>query len=155
MTVCNEGDDTYFDKVLKSALHHDRREKRREMVYILGELRDPRGLDALKTIMTEDDSYLVSEAVKAVGKISGPKAMELLLIMMHHPSFMVRGEVALAMDEMDHTMRDELLNQLLNDISPYVANCAYIVLNHNNVNLNRKDMQKRRFCCAKRCDQSR
>ena len=125
------------------------------MVYILGELRDPRALDALKTIMTNNDSYLVSEAVKAVGKIGGPKAMELLLIMMHHPSFMVRGEVALAMSEMDHPKRDELLNQLLNDISPYVANCAYIVLNYNNVNLNRKDMQERRICCAKRCDQSR
>lgn len=60
MTVCNEGEDTYFDKVLKSALHHGRREKRREMVYILGELRDPRSLDTLKTIMTEDDSFLVS-----------------------------------------------------------------------------------------------
>ncbi len=105
--------------------------------------------------MTEDDPYLVSEAVKAAGKIGGHKAMELLLIMMHHQSFLVRGKVALAMGEMDHPKRDELLNQLLNDISPYVANCAYLVLNHNNANLDRKDMQKRRFCYAKRCDQSR
>lgn len=48
---------------------------------------------------------------------------------------MVRGEVALAMDEMDHPMRDELLNQLLKDISTYVTNCAYLVLNLNDVNL--------------------
>jgi HEAT repeat protein len=130
MTACNEDEDTYFDKVLKSALHHDRREKRKEMVYILGELRDPHALDALKTIMTEDDPYLISEAVKAAGKISGPNVIELLLMMMHHPSFMVRGEVALAMGEIDHPMRYELLNQLLNDISPYVADCAYIVLNY-------------------------
>lgn len=59
----------------------------------------------------------------------------LLLIMMHHPAFMVRGEVALAMDEMDHPMRDELLNQLLKDISLYVTNCAYLVLNLNDFNL--------------------
>jgi HEAT repeat protein len=155
MTACNEDEDTYFDKVLKSALHHGRREKRMEMVYILGELRDPRALDALKTIMTEDDPYLVSEAVEAIGKIGGPEAMEQLQIMMHHPSFMVRGEVALAMGEMDHPKRDELLNQLLNDISPYVANCAYLILNYSNVGLKRKDTQKRRFCCAKRCDQKR
>ena len=90
----------------KSALYHGRREKRREMVYILGELRDPRALDTLKTIMTEDDPYLVFEAVKSAVKIGGPKAMEPLLIMMHHQSFMERGEVALAMDEMDHPNRD-------------------------------------------------
>ena len=155
MTVCNEGDDTYFDKVLKSALHHDRREKRREMVYILGELRDPRALDALKTIMTENDSYLVSEAVKAVGKISGPKAMELLLIMMHHSSFMVRGEVALALGEISHPKREELLNQLLNDISPYVANCADIILN--DCNVIQKVMMRKKGGSAntKQCDQSR
>jgi len=132
MTACNEDEDTYFDKVLQSALHHGRREKRIEMVYILGELRDTRALDALKTIMTEDDPYLVSEAVGAIGKIGGPEAMEQLQIMMHHPSFMVRGVVALAVGEMDHPKRDELLNQLLKDSSPYVANCAYLVLNYNN-----------------------
>jgi HEAT repeat protein len=129
MTACNESKDSYFDKVLKSALHHDRREKRKEMIYILGELRDPRALDALETIMTEDDPFLVLEAVKATGKISGSKAMEFLLVMMHHKSFMVRGEVALAMCKMDHPKKDELLNRLLLDISPYVANCAHFVLN--------------------------
>lgn len=128
MTACNADRDTYFDKVLQSALHHGRREKRREMVYLLGELRDPRALDALKTIMTEDDPYLISEAVRSTGKIGGPKALEQLQIMMHHPSFIVRGEVALALGEMDHPKREEILNKLLNDISPYVANCAYIIL---------------------------
>ena len=39
------------------------------MVYILGELRDARALHTLKTIMAEDDSYLVSEAVKVAGKM--------------------------------------------------------------------------------------
>ena len=75
--------------------------------------------------------------------------------MVHHPSFMVRGEVALAMRVVDHPKRDGLLNQLLKDISPYVANCAYLVTNYSNVNLKRKDAQKRRFCYAKRFDQSR
>ena len=28
---------------------------------------------------------------------------------------------------------DELINQLLKDISPYVANCAYLVLNSSDV----------------------
>lgn len=129
MTFCNECKDSYFDKVLKSALHHDRREKRWEMIYILGELRDPSALDALKTIMTEDDPHLVAEAAKAAAKIGGPMAMELLLIMMYHPSFLVRGEVALAMGEMDHPKKDEMLNRMLLDISPYVANCAHFILN--------------------------
>lgn len=128
MTACNANRDTYFDKVLQSALHHGRREKRREMIYLLGELRDPRALDALKIIMTEDDPYLISEAVRSTGKIGGPVALEQLQAMMNHPSFIVRGEVALALGEMDHQKRDEILIQLLNDISPYVANCAYIIL---------------------------
>jgi len=131
MAAINEDQDVYFYKVLKSALHHRRIEKRREMVYVLGELGDPRALAALEAIMTEDDPFLVSEAVKAAGKIGGSKAIDLLLIMMHHPSFMVRGEVALAMGRIDHPDREELLNQLLNDVSPYVANCANIVLNRN------------------------
>ncbi len=155
MTVRNEDGGAYFDKVLQSAVHHGRLEKRIEMVYILGELRDTRALEALKTIMTEDDPYLVSEAVEAAGKIGGPKVMEQLQIMMHHSAFMVRGEVALAIGEIDHPMREGLLNQLLNDISPYVANCAYLVLNYSKVNLKRKDTQKKRFCNAKRCGQSR
>jgi len=129
MIACNEDNDAYFEKILKSALQHERREKRKEMIYILGELRDPRALDALGTIMTEGDPFLVLEAVKATVKISGPKAMEFLLILVHHKSFMVRGEVALVMGEMDHPKKDELLNRLLLDISPYVANCAHFVLN--------------------------
>ena len=72
----------------------------------LGNCKIPCALDTLKTIMTEDDPYLVLEAVKAAGKIRGPKAMECLLIMMHHQSFMERGEVAVARDESDHPNRD-------------------------------------------------
>jgi len=91
--------------------------------------------------------------VKATGKIGGSKALEQLQIMMPHPSFMVRGEVALAIGDMDHPERDGLLKQMLNDVSPYVANCAYLGLNGSNINLKHDDAQKRRFCCAKRCDQ--
>lgn len=131
MAASDEDQDDYFNKVLRSALHHRRMEKRREMVYILGELRDPRALGALEAIMAEDDPFLVSEAVRATGKIGGPRAIELLLMMMHHPSFMVRGEVALAMGRMDHPNRDEILKRLLNDTSPYVADCAGYALNKN------------------------
>jgi HEAT repeat protein len=150
----NEQEDAYFDKVMKSALNHDRREKRREMVYILGELRDPRALFALKTIMTEDDPYLVSEAVKAAGKIGGSKAMDLLKMMIHHRSFMVRGEVALAIGELDHPMKEKLLGKMVTDPSPYVANCARLVLNYSNISSNLKNEQRRTFCYAKRCDKS-
>jgi len=131
MAPINEDQDDYFCKVLKSALYHRRMEKRREMVYVLGELRDPRALAALEAIMTDGDPFLVSEAVKAAGKIGGPRAIELLLIMMHHSSFMVRGEVALAIGRLDHPDRDEILRQLLNDTSPYVVYCARIASNQN------------------------
>ena len=117
MVPCNKDADTYFDKVLESALHHGRREKRREMIYILGELRDSRALNTLKAIMAEDDPYLVWEAVAAAAKIGGPAAIEQLQIMMRHPSFMVRGEVALALGKMDHPTRDEILNQLRAEIA--------------------------------------
>jgi|GEM_PF-1867077 len=136
MIASNEDQDVYFYKVMKSALHHPRIEKRREMVYILGELGDPRALAALETIMADDDPFLVSEAIKATGKIGGSKAVELLFMMIHHPSFMVRGEVALALGRMEHPNRDELLIQLLKDISPYVADCA-------NIALNRKELEER------------
>lgn len=155
MTACDEDEFTYFDKVLRSALYHPRRGKRIEMVYILGKLRDPRALGALEAILAEDDPYLVCEAVVAAGKIGGPNALEMLKAMVHHPSFMVRGEVALALHEIDHPDRDDLLDQLLNDISPYVSNCARIILNGTIDNLKRKDMQNMRFCYAKRCDKGR
>lgn len=155
MTLCNVNEDTYFDKVLQSALHHPRRAKRMEMVYILGELQDDRALAALKTIMSDDDSYLVCQAVGAAGKIGGLDAIQQLGIMANHPSFMVRGEVALALRNMDHPRREELLSQLLNDTSPYVANCANQILNYSNTKLEGKDRQKKRFCNAKRCNQNR
>lgn len=136
MDASNEDQDVYFYKVLKSALHHPRIETRREMVYVLGELRDPRALATLETIMADDDPFLVSEAVKAAGNIGRSKAVELLLMMIHHPSFMVRGEVALAMEMLDHPNRDKLLIQLLNDVSPYVANCT-------NIALSRKELEER------------
>lgn len=135
MTICYEREGTYFAKVLQSALHHVRPEKRIEMVYILGELHDDRALTALETIMSEDDSYLVCKAVEAAGKIGGVEAMKLLLMMAHHSSFMVRGEVALALSKMDNPIRDELLSRLLSDPSPYVANCANLVLNYSNIKL--------------------
>jgi HEAT repeat protein len=86
----------YFDKVLQSARHHKRPEKRIEMIHILGELRDNRALDTLKIILTESDVYIVSEAVEAIGKIGGANAIELLKTVMDHPSFLVRGRVALS-----------------------------------------------------------
>lgn len=85
-------------------------------------------MDALASIMTEDDPYLVSEAVKAAGKIGGVKAMEQLQIMTHHRSFLVRGEVAKAIGSVDNPDLSELLDQLLKDISPYVEECARMAL---------------------------
>ena len=101
MTACDGEEDAYFKKVLKFALLHGRREKRREMVYI------------------HDRGWAVFglKGGKAAGNIREPKAMEYLQIMMHQ-SFMERGEVALAVDEMGHPNRDKLLNQLLNNINP-------------------------------------
>ena len=116
------------------------------MVYILGELGDPRALDALETVIAEDDPYLASEAAKATGKIGGPRALEILQNAMPHSSFMVRGEVALALGSMAHEKRDypleqqmleqkisDLLDQLLDDVSSYVASCAGIALEFNNI----------------------
>jgi HEAT repeat protein len=155
MTICNQEEDTYFDKVLQSALHHPRRAKRMEMVYILGEFQDDRALAALKTIMSDDDPCLVCKAVEAAGKIGGLDAIQQLEIMAHHPSFIVRGEVDLALQNMDHPRRQGLLSQLLNDTSPYVANCANLILNCRNIKLKGKYRQKKRFCYAKRCNQIR
>lgn len=128
MRARDDVDETYFEKVLKSALNHPRRDKRMEMIYLLGELRDLRAMDALASIMTEDDPYLVSEAVKAAGKMGGVKAMEQLQIMTHHRSFLVRGEVAKAIGSVDNPDLSEMLDQLLKDISPYVEECAHMAL---------------------------
>lgn len=126
--MAGENVDGYLDVVMQSALHHSRREKRREMVYLLGELYDDRALDALDAIMSEDDPYLVCESVRAAGKIGGPKALKQLQAMANHPSFMVRGEVALALGAMADEDGMKLIDELQNDSSPYVAGCAGNVL---------------------------
>jgi HEAT repeat protein len=123
----------YFDKVLQSAIHHRRPEKRVEMIHILGELRDDRALDALKNILTEPDIYIVSEAAMAIGKIGGATAVELLKTVMNHPSFLVRGKVALSIGMINNTERDCLLNQLTKDKNPYVVRCALLSLNNSHI----------------------
>ncbi len=123
----------YFDKVLQSAIHHSRPEKRIEMIHILGELHDDRALDALKDILSEPDIYIVSEAAMAIGKIGGSKAMELLKTIMDHPSFLVRGKAALSIGMINNPEKDFLLNQMTKDKSPYVVGCALRSLNNSHI----------------------
>jgi len=121
----------YFDRVLQSARHHARPDKRREMIHILGRLQDPRALDPLKDFLGEKDPFIVSEAVEAIGNIGGAEAIELLKAVTDHPSFLVRSKVALAMGRINHPDCKHILNQLINDKSPYVAKCALSVQRNN------------------------
>jgi HEAT repeat protein len=126
----------YFDKVLQSAIHHSRPEKRIDMIHILGELWDDRALDTLKDILAEPDIYIVFEAVEAIGKIGGAKAMELLKTVMDHPPFLVRGKVTRSIGMINNPERNCLLNQLTKDKGPYVVRCALLSLNNSHIRRN-------------------
>ncbi len=65
---------TYFEKILHSARHHPRPEKRIEMIRLLGELQDARALPLLSGLLKEPDLYIISEAVEAIGRIGGSEA---------------------------------------------------------------------------------
>jgi len=91
----------YFETVLQSAKFHKRPEKRIEMIYILGRLRDERVLDTLDEFLAESDPYVVYESVGAIAEIGGPEALKLLLSIRDHRSLMVRKRVAQALEEWD------------------------------------------------------
>lgn len=92
----------YFEKVLQSAKFHKRPDKRIEMIYILGRLREERALDTLEEFLSESDPYLVYESVGAIAKIGGPKATELLFSLRDPRSFMVRERVAQVLNVLHH-----------------------------------------------------
>jgi HEAT repeat protein len=91
----------YFDKVLHSAKYHRRPEKRIEMIYILGRLRDERALDTLEEFLAESDPYLVLESVCTIAEIGGPKAARLLKYAKDHRYFIVREKASQALDALD------------------------------------------------------
>lgn len=68
MIACDSRGETYLQNIMQSAMSHPRHDKRLEMVHLLGDLRDPRALGTLSVLLSEDDLYMIAEAIEAARK---------------------------------------------------------------------------------------
>ncbi len=72
-----EREGTYLDKLI-NALKSNDYFTARSAVYILGEIGDPKAIDALSICIEEGDPYIAAEAVIAIAKIKGVRALDLI-----------------------------------------------------------------------------
>lgn len=84
-----EKEGTYLDKLI-NALKSNDYFTARTAAYILGEIGDSRAIEALSICIEEGDPYIAAEAVIAIAKIGGVRALDLIEKAKDHPYVTVR-----------------------------------------------------------------
>jgi len=84
-----EEKNTYLEKLILALKSKDGLTARRA-AYILGEIGDPQAIDVLATIIDEEDPYVAAEAVMALAKIGGMRALDTVKRAKFHPYITVR-----------------------------------------------------------------
>ena len=125
-------DEKAFTDKLLQALSHPEPETQGRAVYLLGEKKTTKALDALARLFRRSKNpFLQSEVIEAMGKIGGDAVFFLLTEALHHPSFIVRGEAAKALAKFPGkgTVK-RALEQALKDPSSYVREIGREAINH-------------------------
>lgn len=84
-----EADSTYLDKLI-NALRSNDYFTARSVAYILGEIGDSKAIDALSICIENSDPYIAAEAIIAIAKIGGIRALGLIEKAKEHPYVTVR-----------------------------------------------------------------
>ncbi len=64
------------------------------IIAALGELGDPRGLDLLKTALTNETALVQTAAIGAIGELGDPQGVESLIPFVTHPDWQIRYQLA-------------------------------------------------------------
>jgi HEAT repeat protein len=82
----------YVDRLIL-ALDHPEKGTPLRAAWILGQLRQPKAVEALMaSVQKTDDVYLIRAAIKALGEIGAPRAIAFLKSLCNHPARIVSEE---------------------------------------------------------------
>ncbi len=88
----------YVDRLIL-ALDHPEKATPLRAALILGQLKQPKAVEPLiACVQKTRDVYVIQAAIKALGQIGGPEAIQFLKDLCHHPSLIVREEAAKILD---------------------------------------------------------
>lgn len=119
---------SYFEKLI-GALNHSERTTRLRAAYILGELRDRRAVRPLNdAIKKTKDLFLLEGIALALGKIGGEEVLPVLIHLMQHKSFLVRGAALKSLGRVKNKEALAAIRKALKDPSPNVKELAKRIL---------------------------
>lgn len=92
----------YVQKLIV-ALNHPEKGTPVRAAWILGQIRDPRAVDPLMTLVQKTkDVYIAAAAIKALGKIGGLEATNFLKSLQDHPAQIIREAAEAAVRNLRH-----------------------------------------------------
>jgi len=104
---------------------------RQYLIRAMGQTKDPRFLQAIKSAITFNDENVVADAVYAISFYNNKPNVNLISSLTSHNSSLVRNRVAVALGEMITTPETFLLKNLLKDEEPNVRwNAAISLAKH-------------------------
>jgi len=122
---------TYFERLVR-ALNHPERTTRIRAAHILGELKDKRAVKPLAKAIGRTpgirDIFFEEAIVVALGKIDGEEALPILIRLMDHPSFLVRGAALNSLSNFKNEETLRVIKKALIDPSPNVQELARKIL---------------------------
>jgi HEAT repeat protein len=122
---------SYFEKLVK-ALSHPERTTRIRAAYILGAMRDHRAVKPLAKVLEKpvgmEDVFLIETVAISLGKVDGEEAIPVLIRMMDHPSFLVRGAALNSLSNFQNERALKVIKRALKDPSPNVQELARKIL---------------------------
>jgi len=122
---------SYFEKLI-GALNHSERTTRLRAAYILGEIRDRRAVRPLAEVINKakdiQDVFLIEGIALSLGKIDGKEVIPILICLMGHPSFLVRGAALKSLGRFKNKEALAAIRKALKDPSPNVQELAKRIL---------------------------
>ncbi len=98
-------DDTVFDDLVPLVCDGRHGHARQMIVGALGTLRHPRAVDVLVSLLADDDTDIVEQALGALGQLKAGKARPYIAPLLTHHDCYVRREAARALARIDRTRR--------------------------------------------------
>jgi HEAT repeat protein len=105
---------------LEEGAAHERMLTRRACVWLLGEARDPAGVEALIRALADPEWTVRGRAAEALGKIQSPRAAPHLVAVLGDPERQVRAHAATALGWLRHRAAVPALTARLEDDDPFV-----------------------------------
>jgi HEAT repeat protein len=137
--VCHEckaeiesfNDLSYFEALVR-ALNHPERTTRIRAAYILGELKDKRGINPLVKSINRTagirDVFFDEAIVVALGKIDGEEVFPVLIDLLENPSFLIRAAALNSLSRFKNKKATQTIKRALNDPSPSIQELARRIL---------------------------